>query len=210
MEYIQNTYYRYRAFSVNTLESLCLDTLYFSNPGSFNDPLDCNPTIECDSSIEELRSILKLLIYRRVEADVYNNLKKAKIKHEDANNHAMFNAQNEASRELQDIAYHATNPEYEVSVEEAESWLLLVQIEREILKYYERGVCCFSKTYSNPLLWSHYGDQHKGLCIGYGMERNPMPQLHEVDYDGGRSIYTSALKAALIDKNEAAKKKTRS
>lgn len=29
------------------------------------------------------------------------------------------------------------------------------------------GVTCFSKSYSNTLLWSHYGDKHKGVCLGF-------------------------------------------
>lgn len=27
------------------------------------------------------------------------------------------------------------------------------------------GVCCFSKTNENPLLWAHYSDKHKGICL---------------------------------------------
>lgn len=27
------------------------------------------------------------------------------------------------------------------------------------------GVCCFSKTDENPLLWAHYSDKHKGVCL---------------------------------------------
>lgn len=197
-----NTYYRYRVFSSNTLDSLCRDTLYFSNPSSFNDPLDSSPTLECDSSNDNLRSLLAFLVRRRVQTEVLNNLKQAKMKDDDAQHHAISHAHSEAIRELQDIAYHATNPDYEVEVAEAESWLLVVEIERELLKYYERGVCCFSKTYSNPLLWSHYGDQHQGICIGYGLERNPIPKLDKVIYGGDRSIKTSALINAFIDDDD--------
>lgn len=200
-----NTYYRYRAFNTNALDSLCFDTLYFSNPGAFNDPLDCNPTLECDSTNEELKSILTFLVRRRVKAEMLNNLKKAKIKDEAASHHAILHANSEATREIQDIAYHATNPDYEANVTEAESWLLVVEIERELLKYYERGVCCFSKSYVNPLLWSHYGDQHQGICIGYSIERNPTPKLNEVVYGGNRSIKTSMLINAFIDNNEKSK-----
>ncbi|MEJ1397797.1 MAG: DUF2971 domain-containing protein [Candidatus Sedimenticola sp. (ex Thyasira tokunagai)] len=204
MENNPKTYYRYRAFSSNTLDALCRDTLYFSNPGAFNDPLDCKPTLECDSSNEDLRTLLALLIQRRVEGEVLNNLEQARMKGEFANHYAMTHSQSEALRGLQDIAYHATNPDYEGKVSDAESWLLVIEIERELQKHYERGVCCFSKSYSNPLLWSHYGDQHQGLCIGYGIERNPIPQLNKVVYGGNRSINTSAIIKAFVDKNEQA------
>jgi hypothetical protein len=29
------------------------------------------------------------------------------------------------------------------------------------------GVCSFSKTRNNLLMWSHYADEHKGFCIGF-------------------------------------------
>lgn len=29
------------------------------------------------------------------------------------------------------------------------------------------GVICFSKGWSNPVLWSHYGDKHNGICLGF-------------------------------------------
>jgi len=30
-----------------------------------------------------------------------------------------------------------------------------------------RGVLCFSRTWHNPLLWSHYADKHRGMCLGF-------------------------------------------
>jgi len=29
------------------------------------------------------------------------------------------------------------------------------------------GVICFSETWQNPVMWSHYGDKHKGMCLGF-------------------------------------------
>jgi len=29
------------------------------------------------------------------------------------------------------------------------------------------GLLCFSKTWKEPLLWSHYADRHKGIAIGF-------------------------------------------
>lgn len=30
-----------------------------------------------------------------------------------------------------------------------------------------RGILCFSKTWSNPVLWSRYADKHRGLCLKF-------------------------------------------
>lgn len=196
-----STFYRYRAFSTTTLDSLCHDTLYFAHPGTFNDPLDCSPTVVCDSSLDELRSLLGTLIRRRVRSETLASLSQARVQGDGATAHAERTANSEARRELANIAYNATDPEYKVSEAEAENWLLVSQVQRELHRHYERGVCCFSTTYSSPLLWSHYGDQHRGLCIGYGLDRLPKPEMHRVEYGGSRSVSTSLMLASLVHEN---------
>jgi hypothetical protein len=29
------------------------------------------------------------------------------------------------------------------------------------------GICCFSDTHDNELMWSHYTDNYSGICVGY-------------------------------------------
>lgn len=31
------------------------------------------------------------------------------------------------------------------------------------------GVVCLSRSSSNPLLWGHYGDRHRGICLGFDL-----------------------------------------
>lgn len=45
------------------------------------------------------------------------------------------------------------------------------------------GVLCFSKTWNNPVLWSHYADKHRGLCFGFDI---PDEWAVEVSYTGAR------------------------
>ncbi len=30
-----------------------------------------------------------------------------------------------------------------------------------------KGLICFSKSWSNPLLWGHYAEKHTGICLGF-------------------------------------------
>jgi hypothetical protein len=201
--------YRYRNFSELTINSLCLDKQYFTNPNSFNDPMDCRPTIESDSNNDELTSILSELIKKRVEAETIFSLSSAKITDEGSRDYAVSLGANSANDELSRIAYHATNPDYQddgINREQAQNWLLLCEIQREILSKYNKGVCCFSSTYDNSLLWSHYGDQHQGFCIGYGLDRNPKPELHKVIYDDNRVLHTSLIAKAILAKDSDALK----
>jgi hypothetical protein len=30
-----------------------------------------------------------------------------------------------------------------------------------------KGLLCFSRSWENPVLWSHYADKHRGICLGF-------------------------------------------
>ncbi len=47
-----------------------------------------------------------------------------------------------------------------------------------------RGLLCFSKSWRNPLLWSHYSDRHRGLCLGFDV---PDKLLMSVTYTRERT-----------------------
>ena len=194
-----NKVYRYQRINAMTIESLCHDTLYFADPTQFNDPFDCKPTVISDSSMDVLRTILAELIIRRISAETLAALSRAGLQGGKAEAHANLSGKRAAQQELTDISYNATNPDYECSEEDAEVSLLTSAIEREIIKQYHRGVCCFATVMDNPLLWSHYADEHKGFCIGYGLARVPEPKLHEVVYGGSRSVKSSLLARALLE-----------
>jgi hypothetical protein len=35
------------------------------------------------------------------------------------------------------------------------------------------GVLCFSATWREPVLWAHYSDRHRGICLGFEIPGNP-------------------------------------
>ena len=198
--------YRYQKFTTWAIGTLCHDQLHFAEPNSFNDPFDCQPSVESDSDRNTLRQILSKLINRRVEAETIASLKKARLEGEKASGYSKKMSKHAADAELKTTAYYATDPDYQCSVEEAECEILTRKIESELLQRYERGICCFSSTFSNPLLWSHYGDQHNGICIGYDLERDPKPILHKVEYGGTRIVKTSLIQKALLNNDVNANK----
>jgi hypothetical protein len=202
-----STFYKYRSFSLNALHSLCEDTLFFSAPSAFNDPFDSRPTLEGDSSLTDLRQLLEWMIRRRVELEVRTSVKRVRMGRARADFYTTKNAEIEARKALDYVAYHATNPDYTEGPVEAERQLLRGEIERELLQHYESGVCCFSESYKSALLWSHYGDQHRGLCIGYTADRKPAPELKRVVYGGSRCVKTSLVASAFLRNDGVAKRK---
>lgn len=53
-------------------------------------------------------------------------------------------------------------------------------------------------------MWSHYGDQHRGLCIGYSIPDDVRPDLHRISYGGSRLVQASAV-GRMLDGDSAAR-----
>ncbi len=45
---------------------------------------------------------------------------------------------------------------------------------------HEHGVLCFSESWRSTLMWAHYGDKHKGMCLGFEIEDGP--HLTKIEY----------------------------
>jgi hypothetical protein len=52
-------------------------------------------------------------------------------------------------------------------------------------------------------MWSHYGDQHHGVCIGYSVPSDVGEDLHKVKYGGKRLVDASQV-VAMLDLRKAA------
>jgi len=50
-----------------------------------------------------------------------------------------------------------------------------------VLKHWNQrlGIICFSKCFSNPLMWGHYADKSKGMALGFDVRKK---NLHDVRY----------------------------
>ncbi len=49
----------------------------------------------------------------------------------------------------------------------------------------EKGIISFSKSWNNPVIWSHYADGHKGLALGFDIDSN---LLADVSYRKTRML----------------------
>lgn len=60
------------------------------------------------------------------------------------------------------------------------------------------GLLCFSRSWSNPVLWSHYGDKHRGICLGFDISDE---LAKPVSYQGKR-LAAQMEHATARDSNE--------
>ncbi len=79
-------------------------------------------------------------------------------------------------------------------------------LESSLLQFMDQcGVFCVSKSSLNELMWSHYADNHKGLCLGFEVKeeniansKDPRKSPREMSYAGRGGAKLSDFYAAKI------------
>ena len=73
------------------------------------------------------------------------------------------------------------------------------EMKKELSK--NTGILCFSRSWRNPVLWSHYAGKHTGLCLGFDI---PSEYLVSVKYSSKRfSVDKSQLLEAACANQES-------
>ena len=67
--------------------------------------------------------------------------------------------------------YQYNRDEQDINIEE--------RLKQEKKKY---SICCFSNSYQEILMWSHYADKHQGICVELEVEENSNIQSVNVVY----------------------------
>lgn len=174
--------YKYRAFDAHALQ-LLQGAIYYSEPSYFNDPLDCDPAIQVTHEVSELEDLLTRML-------------------EDANANAAATIKN--------LRYHAENVEEGNRVHENHRWLLRDEIKRSLMQEFSGfGVLSLAEKWDCPLMWSHYADQHKGICIEFDTSEHNCRNLAPVDYQSSRVIDVSDILAWKLHGEEEAGEKIR-
>jgi hypothetical protein len=167
--------YKYRVFNTYVLECLTEATVYYSDPNAFNDhPLDCKPAIKVDTDLLSLERLYYFLLLK-----------------------TGFSEQ-QAQDEIFYLRYNSTayrDYQEDVSGEKYLKEALLPPKINELIvaEIQGKGVFSLSETWKSPLMWSHYADEHRGICIEYNTALIPHPNIAAVDYRSPRSIKASDL-----------------
>ncbi|QEM69493.1 DUF2971 domain-containing protein [Geobacter sp. FeAm09] len=170
--------YKYRKFDLYSLKMLTNGTVYFSDPMNFNDPLDCKPEILVDVDQDSLEGLCMRMTDRSSQILHECNLA---------------------------VGYHhgdATEKEAYLT------YLLGNRVKEELhSELRKNGVLSLAESWSCPLMWSHYGDQHNGICLGYETTRSSYDLMKKVDYDGTRCIKCSDLVNSYVNDCSTAKER---
>lgn len=195
--------FKYRAFNNLTLDMIVADNLFYADPSTFNDPLDTRPSLAIDLSASDLERALRQLLERRVSAEMKAAAQTIGYKGPEALGHIGGLSRQRANQVISEISFYATDPSYEV--DDPLQLLLGGELEKELLLQYDKGIVSLGQRATCPLMWSHYGDQHHGVCIGYSVPSDVLDDLYKVKYGGTRLVDASKVRA-MLDGDEDARR----
>ena len=186
--------YKYTDVSFEKIESLFSDKVHFSDPLTFNDPFDSTIYIEPDVSLDELEQIyLKFLaqfIYLKSIPEF--NIPHVLASPDLISKSIMDKAEKENNKIKSEFTKNnrgTSNRKYLENNQLIEKYC--AEIEYYIKFVLNRGILCLTVKEDNSLMWSHYGDQHKGICIGYSHSGT---SIKSVNYCSERTIRASLIK----------------
>jgi hypothetical protein len=162
------------------LKYLTSGLAFYGDPKNFNDPLDTAPDIITDL---DLANTVALFGSFMAEQGHDNAAIRAK-----ANNLAYYSGEYGGD--------YRTDPhvlDYLIELFKREIKGLLDNHFKSL------GVLSLSATWNSPLLWSHYADEHRGICIEYKIDQPHHARLQKVEYGATRSVRMSDLKKWKVD-----------
>jgi hypothetical protein len=159
--------YKYRPFGINSLRLLSEAEVYYASHKTFNDPLDCAPTIQVDTD----QISLEKLCFRMLTT---------------------AHGKERALKEIGKHRYMSTEyGDYKTDPDTERYYMRCLASEIKGLLDAEmasRGILSLAERWDCPLMWSHYADEHRGLCIEYDMAENVCTHIKPVNYRRPRSI----------------------
>ncbi|KQS32729.1 DUF2971 domain-containing protein [Dyadobacter sp. Leaf189] len=184
--YLPKKLYKYREITLATLDNIVENRLWASTPASFNDPYDSGV------------GIIKNSLHRQ---DTYwtNWLEEKSIGQyiADEDLKSIFDSSNrlEALERHIRLKYPIAPPIIYDLIN------MRHQIEKIVLDLNRRckesiNVCSFSAVNDSFLLWAHYANDHKGICVEYDL---PNYQPHDMD---GRRLFPVIYSSELFDASD--------
>ena len=185
---IPKALYKYRPFDVYSLRLITEAETFYADPTSFNDPLDCKPSIIVDSPRREVEELFTLL---------------ARSEHRAGHARFLLREYAHLASEYGSVGRDEGATEYYLQILGSRIRGLL---NRKLGKL---GVLSLAGRWSCPLMWSHYADQHRGICIEYDLTDHYFERLRPITYGADRALPTSTLLSWLRENSAEGEERVR-
>ncbi len=146
--------YKYRKWNQNTRDIIANNQLHFSTPREFNDPFDCRIRQTVEGTYEQFRER-----FQQSRSDFIESWRREIAPASEQE------IEEEIERRLKE---HYNNPYFQRRISDYD----IAMVQNNL------GVCCFSSKKDSTLMWSHYADSHKGICL---------------EFEGGGRFFGAAL-----------------
>lgn len=171
-------YYRYRPYSEVSIKELLYNEMYFSSPEECNDPFDSKTFYEFGADKDMWIKVIKFSV-ERTNAVIPTQLLHLLTEHICRKCPITFDEAHKTNL-LDD--FPTDHPNEKSLVE------FVGKRIQDILGIYKpatRYFVSFSKVNSEPLMWSHYADKHKGFCLVFraingALNQSPRQKKHSV------------------------------
>lgn len=144
-----NKIYKYEPMSIQALNNLKSESIYFNSPLNFNDPFDCNMALKVSAPYVDEIPYIKNFLLEEVGSNGAEKIENM--------------SDNEIAAMGMVLAKNYTS--------DRKNWL-----------FEKYGICCFSETNNNLLMWSHYASSGKGFCLEFDSAKEPFNKIQRVKY----------------------------
>lgn len=191
--YLQKRYYKYFDLSnPYAIQNLQEDIIHFSSPEVFNDPFDCFVGYNHENTVELLLLSIWLKVCENysVEDSVCETISKFILNEKLLQNEKDYLKgymnlwANEDKWQPLDVDYWEKQNAQKRDELLFQLWgindnnILEICKETEKLHYNIKKaindnyrISCFSESFDNQLMWAHYANKHKGICVEYDFSK---------------------------------------
>ena len=193
--------YKYRDSSSRTVDMLVSDHVYYADPSEFNDPFDAQPSLDIDIDEIQLEKLLRKFVEQRTKEEMNDAALVINYTGPKTIEHIRRRSHRQARQFIREVERSSKVGYWEFEVEKR--FRIERHVKEELLRRYTKGIVSLAARATCPLMWSHYGDQHRGICIGYSVPANAASDIHKVKYGGSRLVKASDIVAMLNGNNVA-------
>ncbi len=164
--------YKYRRFSEFTLKELTDQEVYYSKPSALNDPLECKPVFNNDLRLDQLEKLTFEVL--KLSVDPTTSRKRIGEYRYSASQWGPWDDGKEGQRDYEDN--------------------LMRVIEADVLASIgDIGVLSLADKWNSMLMWSHYANEHRGICLEFETTSHKCADLQKVEYNSPRAINLSEI-----------------
>lgn len=177
-------FYKYTSLA-SAIKIIKSSSVILNNPNNFNDPFDTNIIIDEQNKQETLNLMYNYYLLKEIRNLVNNKLLKLNVSQKALfsiikTEFKAFDKLSKKQNEYQELPFlndcidliKDLNPSFSIfldSIDKQFDEIIngIITTEKEKLR-----ITCFSKRNDSILMWSHYGDSHRGVCFEFDDDRD--------------------------------------